>query len=483
MPELGRPFIHEDFLLPNAAARRLFHEYAEGMPIIDYHCHLSPKQVAEDHRFATMTEIWLYGDHYKWRAMRSNGVAERYCTGDAGDWEKFLAWAQTVPCTLRNPLYHWTHLELAKPFGIIDRLLNEQTAKGIYDECNAKLALSDFSCRGIMKQFDVRLICTTDDPVDSLEYHRAVAADKSFNIQMLPCFRPDKAMAVESAAAFNAYVDKLSAAANVDIGGKSGTKSFRSFLQALRQRHDFFHQMGCRLSDHGVETAYADDYTESEIEAIFDAIRGGTELSPSERAKFKSCMLHEFGLMDAGKGWTQQYHIGPLRNNNTRMFQALGPDIGFDSIGDLPVAAALAKMFDRLERQNALAKTILYNINPRDNELLAAMIGNFQDGSIPGKMQFGSSWWFMDNLDGMTRQINALSNLGLLSRFVGMLTDSRSFLSYTRHEYFRRLLCSILGSEMEAGLVPNDFELVGNMVRDISYNNAACYFGFNLPQN
>ncbi len=466
------PFVHENFLLDSPPARRLYHDYAAPLPIIDYHCHLPPDQVAADHRFANLTQIWLYGDHYKWRALRSNGVPERFVTGDASDWEKFLKWAETVPRTLRNPLYHWTHLELNRPFGINDRLLGPDTAQGIWDECNAKLATPEFSCRGIMKQMRVEVVCTTDDPADSLEHHRAVAADQSFGIRVLPTWRPDRAMAVENVATFNAYLDRLGATANVDVN------SFAALRQALQVRQDFFVAQGCRLSDHGLETIYAEDYTESEVAAIFTKIRGGAALAPVEVAKFKSAMLHEFAVMDADKGWTQQFHIGALRNNSTRLFAQLGPDIGCDSIGDLEIARPLSKFLARLDQQGKLAKTILYNLNPRDNEVYATMIGNFQDGSAPGKIQWGSGWWFLDQLDGMTRQIEALSQLGLLSCFVGMLTDSRSFLSYTRHEYFRRLLCNILGGDMQRGLIPKDYRLVGGMVEDICYRNARQFFGF-----
>jgi glucuronate isomerase len=468
--------ITEDFLLETEAARRLYHEYAEDLPIIDYHCHLPPEQVARDHRFANLTEIWLAGDHYKWRAMRTNGVPERYCTGDASDWEKFAKWAETVPALLRNPLYHWTHLELKRPFGISDRALSPETAKGIWEECNAKLATPAFSCRGIMKQMKVVLVATTDDPVDSLAHHRAVAADDSFDVQMLPAWRPDKGMAVENPALFNGWVETLAAAADVEI------RDFASYLDALKKRHDFFHAMGCRLSDHGLETAYADDYTQRAIETIFGKARAGTALRPEEVLKFKSAMLYEFAVMDHSKGWTQQFHFGAMRNNNTRMYERLGPDTGFDSIGDFEIGRPLSKLLDRLDRTDQLCKTILYNLNPRDNALMATMVGNFQDGRTPGKMQWGSGWWFLDQLDGMTQQMETLSQMGLLSRFVGMLTDSRSFLSYTRHDYFRRLLCNILGRDMTRGLVPNDFAHVGGMVRDIGYNNAARYFGFDVPR-
>jgi glucuronate isomerase len=468
-------FIHENFLLQTPAGVRLFHDYARDLPIIDYHCHLPPRQVAEDHRFANLTQIWLAGDHYKWRAMRANGVAERYCTGDASDWEKFLKWAETVPRTLRNPLYHWTHLELKRPLGISDRLLSPASAQSIWDECNAKLAGDGFSCRGIMRQMKVLLVCTTDDPTDTLEHHAAIAADTSFPIKVLPTLRPDKALAVESPAAFNAWVDKLGAAANVTVRDLDG------FRQALRARQEFFHHHGCRLSDHGLDTMFAAEYTEREAAAIFLRVRGGQNLTPEEIGKFKSAMLYEFAVLDHEFGWTQQYHLGALRSNNSRMFQAVGPDTGFDSIGDWLVASAMSRFFDRLDREGRLTRTILYNLNPTHNEVLATMIGNFQDGITPGKMQFGSGWWFLDQKHGMQLQIESLSNQGLLSRFVGMLTDSRSFLSYTRHEYFRRILCNILGSEMDAGLLPRDMELVGGLVRAVCYGNAAEYFGFDLP--
>ncbi len=465
-------FLTDDFLLETKAARELYHSYARDLPIIDYHCHLPSHQVSEDTRFENMTQIWLAGDHYKWRAMRSNGVEELYCTGDASDWEKFQSWAATVPHTLRNPLYHWTHLELRRPFGIFDRVLNAETSEGIWKECNEKLAQPEFSARGIMKQMNVEIVCTTDDPTDDLRHHRAVAADKSFPVGMFPTFRPDKGMAVENASGFNEWVDALAAAADMDIS------DYKDYLEALRKRHAFFHEVGCRLSDHGIETVYAEDYTESAIKKAFEQVRSGSELDNEQIAQFKSAMLYEFGLMDHERGWVQQLHLGAIRNNNTRLFERLGPDTGFDSIGDFEVARPLSTFLDRLDRTNQLPKTILYNLNPRDNELLATMIGNFQDGSVPGKMQFGSGWWFLDQKSGMERQIDALSNLGLLSRFVGMLTDSRSFLSYTRHEYFRRILCNIVGRDIENGLIPRDYELVGEMVRAVCHDNAASYFGF-----
>jgi glucuronate isomerase len=465
-----KPFMDADFLLQTETAQKLYHGHAAKMPIFDYHCHIPPKEIAENKKFKNLTEIWLAGDHYKWRAMRTNGVDEKYCTGNASDWEKFEKWAETVPHTLRNPLYHWTHLELKKFFGI-DKLLSPETAKEIWDECNEKLNTDAYSCRNIIRMANVDTICTTDDPVDTLEHHRAIKAS-GFEVAVLPAWRPDKAMAVERTEFFNDYVDQLAEVTNVEID------SYDAFLFAIEKRHQFFHDNGCRLSDHGLETAYADDYTEDDINRVFNKIRGGKDLKREEILKFKSCMLYEFGIMDHAKGWTQQYHFGVIRSNSTRLFSKLGPDTGFDSIGDFPIAQPLAKFLDRLDLENRLAKTILYNINPADNEIYATMLGNFQDGSVPGKMQFGSGWWFLDQKDGMEKQMNALSNLGLLSRFIGMLTDSRSFLSYTRHEYFRRTLCNLIGNDVENGEIPNDIKLLGEMVENICYNNAKNYFNF-----
>jgi len=462
----------KDFLLQTKTAQELYHNHAAKMPIFDYHCHLNPKDIAENKQFENITQVWLYGDHYKWRGMRTNGIDEKYCTGDASDWEKFEKWAETVPYTLRNPLFHWTHLELQRFFGI-DKILSPQTAKEIWDECNAKLQTPEYSVRNIIRMANVHTICTTDDPIDSLEFHQQIKND-GFEVAVLPAWRPDKAMAVENVVEYNQYIDKLSDAAEVEI------KTFNDLIEALDKRHQFFHDKGCRLSDHGLETILAEDYTSGEIEYIFNRIRSGEALTHESIRKFKSAMLFEFGIMDHSRGWTQQFHIGALRNNNTRLFNQLGPDTGFDSIGDFEVARPLSKLLDKLDRDNKLCKTVLYNLNPRDNELFATMIGNFQDGSVPGKIQFGSGWWFLDQKDGMEKQINALSSLGLLSRFVGMLTDSRSFLSYTRHEYFRRILCNILGTEIENGTIPTDYSLIGRMVQDISYCNAAEYFGFDL---
>jgi len=467
---MNQPFIHENFLLESPTAQRLYNDYAKNMPIIDYHCHINPKDIAEDRKFASLTQIWLAGDHYKWRAMRANGVDEKYITGNASDWEKFKKWAETVPFTLRNPLYHWTHMELKKPFGITD-LLNPTTAKKIYDACTAMLQDDDFSCRNLIKKWNVEVICTTDDPTDSLEYH-GILQQSDFGVWVFPAWRPDKAMAVENPEAYNHYLDALAERADLEI------TSFSDLLEALHRRHDFFAQMGCRLSDHGIEEFYSDDYTETEISKIFNKIRSGHNLEKAEIHKFKSAMLIELALMDYEKGWVQQFHYGAIRNNNTRMYQLLGPDTGFDSMGDTPVAKNMAKFFDRLASQQKLTKTIIYNINPKDNDMVATMIGNFQDDSVPGKMQLGSGWWFLDQKQGIEAQLNSLSNQGLLSRFVGMLTDSRSFLSYSRHEYFRRVLSNLLANDMEKGLIPNDWELVGQMIRDISYFNAKNYFGF-----
>ncbi len=471
-----RALITENFLLESETARELYFRHARELPIIDYHCHLPSAQVAKNRRFANMAEVWLAGDHYKWRAMRSNGVSERYCTGEATDWEKFEKWAETVPYLARNPLYHWTHLELDRPFGISDRLFGPDTAKGIWEECNEKLAQPEFSARGIMKQMKVALVCTTDDPVDDLEAHRIVNEDADFGVRMLPTWRPDKAMAVEDPPTFNAYAQKLEAAAGMECPTWAG------FLEALRKRQQFFHERGCRLSDHGLETPYAEDYTETEAASVYARARNGQSPTPEEALRFRSAMMHEFGLMNHALNWAQQLHLGPIRNNSGRMFQALGPDTGFDSAGDAPMAKALSKYLDRLDRGNRLARTVLYTINPAANMVLSTMLGNFQDGSVPGKMQFGSGWWFNDQMAGMLEQIETLSQTGLLSRFVGMLTDSRSFLSYPRHDYFRRILCNVLGNDVARGLLPNDPDWLGGMVRDISHNNANRYFGFGLPE-
>lgn len=468
-----QPFIHADFLLQTKHAHRLYHDYAASLPIVDFHCHLPPASIATNHAFENMTQAWLQGDHYKWRAMRSNGVPEKYCTGGASDWAKFEKWAETVTQCPLNPLYHWTHLELNRPFGINDRLLNPETAPGIWEECNARLATPEFSCQGILLQMKVALVCTTDDPADSLEHHSALA-DSNFSVQVLPTWRPDKALNIDQPAPFNQYLDRLSAAADISID------TYASLVKALRKRHEYFHKLGCRVSDHGLDTFYAEPYTEVQITRIFAKARFYKATSPEEASLFKSALLHEFSVMDWEKGWTQQFHIGPLRNNNSRIFQQLGPDSGHDSIGDASYAYPLSRFLDRLDRENKLAKTILYNIHPRDNEMIATMLGNFQDGNIPGKVQMGSAWWFLDQKDGIEKQLLCLGNMGLLSRFVGMVTDSRSFLSYTRHEYFRRILCNLLGNEMQNGLLPVDYRLIGHLVKRVCHDNAATFFGFNL---
>jgi glucuronate isomerase len=470
---MNKHFITDDFLLQTRTARILYHEHAARMPIYDYHCHLPAAQIASDHCFENLTQAWLYGDHYKWRAMRANGVPERYITGNASDYEKFEKWAQTVPYCLGNPLYHWTHLELRNPFGIKDKLLGPDTAKGIFQTCGEMLRSPQFSVRNIMRKMNVRLVCTTEDPLDSLEHHKKIR-ESDFKIKVHTAWRPDKAMAVEDTQALNTFIDKLGCLCDIEID------SYHDYIEALRKRHDYFHDNGCRLSDHGLDTAYADDYTDCELRKIFDKIQQGHDLDPAERSKFKSAMMVEFALMDYESGWVQQLHIGALRNNNTRLFNALGPDVGCDSIGDLAIARPLAKFLDRLDANGELPKTIIYNLNPKDNAVMATMIGNFQDGSVPGKIQWGSAWWFLDQKDGMEQQIRTLANMGLLSRFVGMLTDSRSFLSYPRHEYFHRVLCNVLGSDVEAGLLPNDMDLLGKMVEDICFNNAKEYFPMEL---
>jgi glucuronate isomerase len=467
-----KKFMDKDFLLQTKTAERLYHDYAAKMPIIDYHCHLNPSMVANDHRFRSLTEIWLGGDHYKWRAMRTNGVDEKYCTGtETSDWEKFEKWAETVPYTMRNPLYHWTHLELKTGFGI-EKQVSPKTAREIYDECTAKLQTPEYSARNMMRRYKVEVVCTTDDPIDSLEHHIKTKND-GFEVKVLPTWRPDKVMAVEDAESFRSYIRRLEGAADTTIS------TFDDLIDALRKRQHFFALHGCKLSDHGIEEFYAEDYTESELNAIFDKVYSGKELSREEILKFKSGMMVVLAEMDWEKGWTQQFHYGAIRNNNTRLFHKLGPDTGFDSIGTFSTAKAMSKFFDTLDRQEKLTKTIIYNLNPADNEVIATMIGNFQDGSIAGKMQFGSGWWFLDQKDGMEKQMNVLSVLGLLSRFVGMLTDSRSFLSYPRHEYFRRTLCNLLGNDVENGLLPaSELDFIGKMVEDISYNNAKNLFRF-----
>lgn len=466
-----KPFINDDFLLANDVAKTLYHSYAKDLPIIDYHCHIDPKQIADDVKFDNISQIWLYGDHYKWRAMRTNGIDENGITGKASDWEKFKNWAETVPYTLRNPLYHWTHLELNKPFGVTE-ILNKESAQSIWETCNKQLQTKAFTSKGLIKQANVEVICTTDDPIDTLEWHKALRDDENFSTKVLPTWRADKAMAIDNVEDFNIYIKTLGEVAGVNI------RAYSDLVQALKVRHDFFADMGCKLSDHGLDRFYCDEFTIDEIELIFDKALNHAKLTSKEQSKFKSAILYLLAVLDHEKGWTQQFHIGAIRNNNTKMFNELGADTGFDSIGDDLVAKDLSNFLNRLAKEDKLTKTILYNLNPAHNEVYATMIGNFQDGKIAGKVQWGSGWWFLDQKDGMEKQMNSLSNLGLLSRFVGMLTDSRSLLSYSRHEYFRRILCNLLGEDVEKGLIPNDMNLLRSYVENICYYNAKNYFNF-----
>ena len=467
-----KKFMDENFLLETQTAQELFHNHAAKMPIIDYHCHLIPEMVANDHKFKSITELWLGGDHYKWRAMRTNGVEERYCTGkDTTDWEKFEKWAETVPYTFRNPLYHWTHLELKTAFGI-EKQLSPKTAREIFDECNEKLNQPGYTARGFMRRYNVETVCTTDDPVDDLHNHIEYARNKAKDDpRMIPAWRPDKAMNIEKPE-YADYVNQLGEVAGVTIN------NFKDMMDALQKRHDFFHAQGSRLSDHGIEEFYDEPYTDSQIETIFEKAMRKQALSNLEIRQYKHCFLKLCAEMDNDAGWTQQFHYGAIRDNNTLMYNKLGADTGFDSIGEFTTAKAMSHFLNELNMEGKLTRTILYTLNPCANEVIATMLGNFQDGSCPGKIQFGSGWWFNDQLDGMERQMNALSVLGLLSRFVGMLTDSRSFLSYPRHEYFRRLLCNLIGNDVERGLIPDDKESLYRMVEDISYNNAKNYFKF-----
>lgn len=469
-----KPFNDDNFLLQTSTAEKLYHEYAAPQPIIDYHCHLNPAYVADNHVFENLSRIWLEGDHYKWRAMRTNGVDERFITGkDTTDWEKFQKWAETVPYCMRNPLYHWTHLELKTAFGVSE-LLNPSSAKKIYDHCSGMLQTPERSARGLLLHYNVETVCTTDDPVDSLQHHIKAKKD-GFKVKLLPTWRPDKAMSVEDPEAFRKYVGTLAEVSGV------GISNFADLIQALKVRHDYFASVGCRLSDHGLGQFYAEDYTDHEIDVIFKKVYSGSQLNDREIKKFKTAMLVEFAKMDHDAGWTQQFHYGAIRNNNSKMMRLLGPDTGYDSIGDYTVAEDMSRFFDKLASIDKLGKTIIYNLNPRDNELVATMIGNFQDGRYgAGKIQFGSGWWFLDQKDGMEKQMTALSNLGLISKFVGMLTDSRSFLSYPRHEYFRRTLCNLLGNDIENGLLPaSEIDFIGKeYVAKIAYGNAKEYFGF-----
>ena len=465
-------FIHEDFMLTGPTARELYHAHAERQPIIDYHCHLSPQEIAENIQFRDITQLWLGYDHYKWRAMRANGVVEEYITlRKRNAWEVFEKWAETVPYTMRNPLYHWTHLELKRVFGI-DKILSPATAREIFEECNAKLATPEYRGQALIRRFGVEAICTTDDPADDLRWHKEIAAHP-FGTKVLPTWRPDKAVAIENPAAYKAYLERLGEAADKNID------SYADLVEALQERHDYFAQAGCKLSDHGLDTFHAADYTEQEIESIFKKVLLGRTPDATERDKFYSALLHDLAVLDAETGWVQQFHVGPIRNNCSRMLRQAGPDTGFDSILDLEISAAGNRFLDRLDDEGKLAKTILYCLNPKDFVVMASMAGNFNDGSVPGKMQLGAGWWFLDQESGMRQQMDSLSQLGLMSRFVGMLTDSRSFISYTRHEYFRRILCDMVGADVDSGRLPrSEMPRIGEMIEDISYRNARDYFGF-----
>jgi len=469
-------FIHDDFLLETEVARDLYHRVVEDLPIVDFHCHLSPEALAADHRFRSICEIWLDGDFYKWRAMRANGVAERFCTGDATDWEKFDAWARTVPETIGNPLYHWTAMELRHPFGI-DEPLSPTTARSIYERCNDLIAGENFSALGLLRQFRVSVVCTTDDPADSLDAHSVLSARVNPHTRVYPTWRPDRAMAVGDVVSWNLWVERLGDVAGVPVG------SWGDFLEALEARHAKFHELGCRASDHGFEVLPGGPGTDAEASTIFDRLRSGKALDRVQSRLFCATLLHRLAVLDHAHGWVQQFHLGAMRNNNTRVFRRLGPDTGHDSIGGLEQGRPLVQFLDSLDETDQLAKTILYNLNPADNALFATMAGNFQDGGVPGKMQWGSAWWFLDQLDGMEAQLRTLANTGLLSRFVGMVTDSRSFLSYSRHDYFRRQLCRILGEDVGRGLLPDDRGALARLVANVAFFNARDHFGFTLGRS
>ena len=471
MFDIVNPIADDNFLLHSEVAKELYHDHASKMPIIDYHCHLPPAEIASDRTFENITQIWLEGDHYKWRAMRTHGIDEKYCTGNASDREKFEKWAETVPFTLKNPLYHWTHLELKNTFDI-KKLLDKHSAEEIYLKSSELLRTEEYSVKNLLRKFNVKKLCTTEDPLDTLESHSQIR-ESGFEIKVSTAWRPDNAIDVRDASTFNSYVEKLSLLCDKDI------VTFYDYIDTLQQRHDFFHQMGCRLSDHGLDTPFpVAPYTDSEIVSIFSTIRKGQNLNSTEQEKFNSCMMHHLAVMDFEKGWVQQFHVGAIRNVNLKAVREIGQAKGFDSIHDFSYAQSMGIFFNRLEAEGKLGKTILYNLNPRDNEMIAAMIGNFQDGKVVSRFQYGSGWWFLDQKDGMEKQISALSNLGLLFHFVGMVTDSRSFLSYSRHEYFRRILCNILGRDVENGEIPKDMKLLSKMVDDISFNNANQYFDF-----
>jgi glucuronate isomerase len=466
---MSTKFIHDNFLLENKYAEELYHNYSKNQPIIDYHNHLSPKLIAENNQFKNITDVWINGDHYKWRAMRTLGVNEKFITGDASDKDKFIQWAKTVPYTMRNPLYHWTHLELARYFDIYE-LLNEKSAEAIYEATSHKLSTPEFSCQNLLKKVNAEVVCTTEDPTDDLAYHKQLA-NSDFSVKVSTAFRPDKAILIVSET-YNNYIDSLSKVVDFEIN------TYSDLCNALSNRITYFNENGCQLSDHGLDQIQFENFTESEINSIFEKRRKNQPISAIEDAKFQTAILLFLCENYHQHGWVQQFHLGALRNNNARMHRILGPDTGWDSIGDFSQARNLSALLNALDSKDKLTKTILYNLNPADNEVMATMIGNFNDGSIKGKVQFGSGWWFLDQKDGMTKQMNALSNMGLISCFIGMLTDSRSFLSFPRHEYFRRVLCNLLGDEIKRGELPNDMEWIGKMVADISYNNAKNYFNF-----
>lgn len=465
-----KEFLGEDFLLDNAFASKLYHEYAKEMPIIDYHSHLAPQEIAEDKQFENLTQIWLYGDHYKWRGMRANGINEVFITGNKTDYEKFEKWAETVPYTVRNPLFHWTHLELRRYFDI-NELLTPESSKRIYDECSEKLQSPEYSARQLLKKMNVRMVGTTDNPLDDLSHHEKIKND-NFEVQVLPTFRPDAFMAIEQVENLRSLISKLGELTSTSID------TFEDYLSSLKDRHDYFSTKGCSVSDHGLSHMYAEDFTLQEVESIFKKALNGREVTSTEATKFKSALLYHFALWNHEKGWIQQFHLGPLRNNNTRLLNSVGADAGLDSMGDFEQGIHLSRFLDRLDKTNSLTKTILYNLNPRDNDLFATMAGNFNDGSVAGKIQYGAAWWFLDQKQGIANQINAVSNMGLLSHFIGMLTDSRSLLSYPRHEYFRRILCNLIGEDVEKGDLPNDLEFFGKLVQNVCYNNAKTYFNF-----
>jgi glucuronate isomerase len=463
-------FLDDNFLLHSKTAEILYHDYAKGMPIIDYHCHLPPIEIASNKQFDNLTQIWIDGDHYKMRAMRANGVAEKYITGDAPDAEKFVKWAETIPYAIRSPLYHWTHLELKRYFGI-NQILNSDSASEIYNSASQLLRTDQYRVQNLIKNKKVELLCTTDDPADDLNFHQEIKR-QGYGVTVLPAWRPDKVLAMDNVVTFNTYLDKLSVAANITIS------KYSDLVDALKNRQKLFHFHGCKVSDHGVEAFYAEDFTETEIAKIFAKARAGNQVSFSDLKKYKCALLLQLAEMNHDFGWVQQFHVGPIRNTNKKMFNLLGPDKGYDSIGDKQIGSGMAFFFDQLEQRKKLSKSIVYNVNPRDNEMMATMVGNYNDGSIPGKMQYGAAWWFLDQKDGIERQLNALSNMGLLGRFVGMTTDSRSFLSYPRHEYFRRVLCNLIATDVEKHELPSDMKLLGKVVKDICYYNAKEYFKF-----